>query len=66
MNNVAYWFNDDTTEIEMVNQSDGDNESQAKHLPLIYIILVFIMLSVDVDCDESCQHKIKEKRLDTQ
>ena len=28
MNNIAYWYNDDTEEIEMVNQSDGDNDSQ--------------------------------------
>ncbi len=28
VNNVAYWFNEDTEEIELVNQSDGDIESQ--------------------------------------
>ena len=28
VNNVAYWFNEDTEEIELVNHSDGDIESQ--------------------------------------
>ena len=29
VNNVAYWYNDDTEEIEMVNQmTDGDHEGQ--------------------------------------
>ena len=28
VNNVAYWYNDDSAEIEMVNQADGDHDSQ--------------------------------------
>ena len=61
---MAYWFNDDTEEIEMVNQSDGDNESQ-----VVLSLSIFgfnHMLSVELDRDESRQYEIKEARLDAQ
>ena len=28
VNNVAYWYNDDTEDIETVNQTDGDHDGQ--------------------------------------
>ena len=28
VNNVAYWYNEDTEEIEMLHQTDGDHDGQ--------------------------------------
>ena len=38
VNNVAYWYNDDTEQIEILNQTDGDHDGQVLYSTFIIII----------------------------